>query len=311
MLVNNRWFAIVVPAFVGLGLVALSITVFRHYDLGLMIGTPLVVSFLSAFCTSFKQTVTYYRALTDSVLSILVLAGLILVSALDGLICILMALPIAFVQALIGAALGRWIGSVGNSKLATILPVMSIVLVPGMLTVEHVTMQPEVKRKVVTTVLVNAPIQRVWNSVVAFPRIAQPPSGILSLGIAYPLESYIKGTGVGAIRHCVFTTGSFIEPITHWQAPSLLAFDVTKSPPPMREISIYGNIDPPHLRDFMDSHHGQFRLFERDGHVVLEGTTWYTHRLSPQWYWGPISDHIIYRIHERVLNHIKANCEGA
>jgi hypothetical protein len=60
----------------------------------------------------------------------------------------------------------------------------------------------------------------------------------------------------------------------------------------------------------MVSHHGQFQLTERDGQVVLEGTTWYTHTLAPQWYWGPISDFLIHRIHERVLEQIKRTSEG-
>ena len=29
-----------------------------------------------------------------------------------------------------------------------------------------------------------------------------------------------------------------------------------------------------------------------------------------EWYWGPISDYMIHRIHERVLNHIKRTVEG-
>ena len=44
--------------------------------------------------------------------------------------------------------------------------------------------------------------------------------------------------------------------------------------------------------------------------TLLEGITWFTHTLSPQWYWGPISDYMIHRIHERVLNHIKRTVEG-
>ena len=56
---------------------------------------------------------------------------------------------------------------------------------------------------------------------------------------------------------------------------------------------------------------GSSALFERDGQVVLEGTTWYTHTLSPQWYWSPISNYMIHQIHERVLNHIKRVSEGA
>ncbi|MEZ6014545.1 MAG: hypothetical protein R3F49_05485 [Planctomycetota bacterium] len=46
------------------------------------------------------------------------------------------------------------------------------------------------------------------------------------------------------------------------------------------------------------------------GRVLLEGTTWYTHDLTPAWYWGPISDRLIHRIHRRVLDHIATVAAG-
>jgi len=165
-------------------------------------------------------------------------------------------------------------------------------------------------RRVTTSVIVSAPIERVWDVVVAFPHISKPPEGIFRLGIAYPIEAHIEGSGVGAIRYCTFSTGNFVEPITRWEKPSLLAFNVISNPPPMNEFSPYGNIDPPHLHGYMISKHGQFSLTQRDGKVVLEGTTWYTHSLAPQWYWGPISDQIIHQIHARVLNHIREIAEA-
>lgn len=66
-------------------------------------------------------------------------------------------------------------------------------------------------------------------------------------GVVYPIEARIEGSGPGAVRYCTFNTGSFVEPITRWEEPSLRAFDVTENPPPIREISIWKEIDPPHL----------------------------------------------------------------
>ena len=245
-----------------------------------------------------------------AVLSLLCLGGLILVFALDGLICLLIALPLAMLLGSIGAALGLWLGSACRGGLPPALPLILVLMFPGLVAFDRTTQPPEPLRAVTTSVVVHAPLERVWQTVVAFPKISEPPTGIFRTGIAYPIEARIDGAGVGAIRHCVFSTGSFVEPITRWDAPNLLAFDVLSSPPPMRELSLYEHVEAPHLHGQMVSHRGQFRLFERDGQVVLEGTTWYTHTLSPQWYWGPISDYMIHQIHERVLNHIKRTTEG-
>jgi hypothetical protein len=310
-MINNRWFAILAPALLGLGFGALCINVFEFYGWSLFLGLPVVVSFLSAFCTSFGRRVSFGFAYGNSVLSLLCLGGFILIFAMDGLICLLMALPLALLLGLVGAVLGHGLGSASHGDYRSALPMLVVLLFPGLVAFDFATRSPEPLRCVTTSVLIRAPIQRVWQTVIAFPKISEPPGGIFRFGIAYPIEAHIDGTGVGAVRHCIFSTGSFVEPITQWEEPELLAFDVAKLPPPMKELSFYENVAAPHLHGHMVSHRGQFHLFERDGQVVLEGTTWYTHTLSPQWYWGPISDYVIHRIHARVLNHIKRSCEGS
>ena len=45
------------------------------------------------------------------------------------------------------------------------------------------------------------------------------------------MKARIEGEGVGAIRYCSFSTGDFVEPITAWEKPHRLAFDVVKNPP--------------------------------------------------------------------------------
>jgi hypothetical protein len=58
-------------------------------------------------------------------------------------------------------------------------------------------------------------------------------------------------------------------------------------------------------RFFLKSERGQFRLYEKDGATVVEGTTFYTHAIAPDFYWNLFSEEIIHQIHLRVLNHIK------
>lgn len=157
---------------------------------------------------------------------------------------------------------------------------------------------------VVSAVEINAPIEAVWKNVIEFPRIDKRPDGVLTLGFAYPVNARIEGTGVGAMRYCNFNTGSFVEPITVWDAPHMLAFDVREQPAPMTELTPYKHLHAAHL-EYIRSQKGQFRLFERDGKTIVEGTTFYTHDIAPDFYWNIFSDEIIHQIHLRVLNHIK------
>ena len=116
---------------------------------------------------------------------------------------------------------------------------------------------------------------------------------------------------MGAIRKCNFSTGTFVEPITTWDENHLLAFDVISQPPPMKELSPYKDINPPHLDNYLVSKKGQFLLSKLpDGKIRLEGTTWYYNKMWPEPYWRVWSDHIIHQIHLRVLNHIKSISEA-
>ena len=115
---------------------------------------------------------------------------------------------------------------------------------------------------------------------------------------------------MGAIRHCIFNTGEFIEPIEVWDEPHLLRFSVAQQPEPMEELSPYPRIKTPHLQGYLQSHEGELRITALPhGRTLLEGTTWYTDRIWPSEYWQFWSDLIIHHIHLRVLNHIKTLSE--
>ena len=129
--------------------------------------------------------------------------------------------------------------------------------------------------------------------------------------MAYPIRARIEGTGVGAVRHCEFSTGPFVEPIEVWDEPRLLRFAVTSCPSPMREWNPFFEIHPPHLDGFLVSKRGQFRLIELPGgRTRLEGTTWYRHGLWPASYWRLWSDPILHGIHAKVLDHVKSLAEA-
>ena len=126
------------------------------------------------------------------------------------------------------------------------------------------------------------------------------------------MRATISGRGVGAFRHCEFSTGPFVEPITTWDEPRRLAFDVVEQPHPMHELSPYRTLHPPHLDGFFRSRQGQFLLTPLpDGRTRLEGTTWYTQKLWPASYWQRWTDYLVHTIHRRVLNHIQAEAERA
>ena len=144
-----------------------------------------------------------------------------------------------------------------------------------------------------------------------FTELPRPHESVFALGIAYPMRARIDGEGVGATRRCEFSTGAFVEPITVWDPPRRLAFDVVSQPEPMHETSPYRHVYAPHLRDGLRARRGEFRLVALpSGRTRLEGRTWYQVEMAPQLYWGLYSDRLIHAIHGRVLAHVRALAEA-
>jgi hypothetical protein len=161
-------------------------------------------------------------------------------------------------------------------------------------------------REVVSMIEVDATPEEVWENVVSFSELPEPDHWLFETGIAYPLRARIEGEGVGAVRYCEFSTGAFVEPITRWEKPTRLSFDVEEQPIPMEEWSFYAEVHPPHLEQSFRSVRGEFRLIELpSGRTRLEGSTWYVLDMGPAPYWKLWSDEIVHRIHQRVLAHIK------
>jgi hypothetical protein len=306
------------------GLVALAITVpltvlavvlgaqvLQSYGFSLFVGAPFALGMFSVLLFGFSRPQPLGACLGVAMVAGALVGFAIIVIALEGIICLIMAAPIAFVLILLGALVGYaiqarpWL----NDQMATLLLAV-VILLPALMAAESANEPEPVVRAVHTAVVIDAPPDKVWPHVIAFPPLPEPDGWLFRTGIAYPQRAEIHGRGVGAVRQCVFSTGTFVEPIEVWDPPLRLGFRVSEQPEPMREWSPYA-IHPAHLDHYLQSHQGEFLLEGLpDGRTRLVGTTWYSNRMWPDPYWGLWSDYIIHRIHGRVLTHIKKLAEA-
>jgi len=293
-----------------LGATALGAQILRDYGWGLFVGVPFSMGFLAAIIHSAREERSLLQSQMVAFVAVTLTGVALLVVALEGVICLLMAAPLAFALAAIGALAGHAVQA-GRSRRPPQLYCVPLLAIPLMLGTENLRPGPAPLMKVVTTVDVDAPRDVVWRHVVSFSELPPPRELVFKLGVAYPVRAEIHGHGVGAVRHCNFSTGPFVEPIEVWDEPRLLGFSVTKNPEPLQEWTPYRTVHPPHLDGFLVSKRGQFLLTALpDGRTRVEGTTWYHHSMWPEDYWQLWSDKIIHSIHRRVLNHVKGLAEA-
>ena len=299
--------SIVLTTVIGLFFLLLGTKIIGSYGWSLFVALPFCLGLFSVLLYSYHAPRTLWTCFNVSLLPVGVLGVLLLAVAVEGLICILMAAPLA----LAFAALGGWAGYFIQANYwhakgsAAILSVMLLVM-PASFGAEGLMDLQRPTFAVRTSIDVSAPPEQVWQQVVAFAQIPPPKEMLFRAGVAYPIRAEISGHGPGAVRHCIFSTGAFVEPIEVWDEPRLLKFGVTSSPAPLNELTPYGHIEPRHLHGYFVSEEGQFLLTPLPGvGTRLEGTTWYRHSMWPAAYWHLWSDYIIHRIHLRVLNHIR------
>ena len=303
--VSEALLAAVVP---GVAMVAICALVLRSYVVTLFLGVPFLMGAVCAFVLNRHEPRPLGATLSTAALTVTVGGVALLLFGVEGLICVVMALMPALPLALAGAVVGRFIAL--RAPGTTLHAVIVVLALPGLAAVESAA-PPAPLREVTSVVEVDAPPEAVWRHVVTFREIPEPPAWFFRAGIAYPVRAVIDGEGGGALRRCEFSTGAFVEPITAWDAPRRLSFDVVAQPDPMRELSPYRAIRPPHLDGAFRARRGEFRLVALpDGRTRLEGSTWYTLELAPGDYWRLWADLLVHAIHARVLAHVKRLAEA-
>ena len=290
-------------------MLGLSVYGLGAYGVALFFATPFTMGAVSALIYNAAYQRSIWHTLGLALLGTVLTGSVVLLFAIEGVLCLVMAFPIAAVLSIVGALLA-WVISSSARTSGVRSPAAMLMLLPVFALGEAKLAEPTL-RHVTTTIEIDAPPEKVWPNVIGFSELPAPPAWVYRLGIAYPMRATIRGSGVGAVRHCEFSTGPFVEPITVWDEPRRLAFDVTSQPPSMTEWSPYQSVKAPHLEGYMVSKGGEFRLVPlAGGRTRLEGTTNYTLAIYPELYWVAYGEVLLHGIHTRVLEHIKVLSEG-
>jgi uncharacterized membrane protein YhaH (DUF805 family) len=293
--------------------VFLSAQWLETYGWGLFIVVPFFQGLVSVLIFGFHERRDLNSCLNVVGLSIVFTGFCLCAFALEGILCILMAAPLGLAVAGLGGLVGYFVQKRSYRYRDTLtLLLVSALLAPAAISAESASPLRPPLFKVTTTVEIHAPIGTVWNCIIQPSEVPPPKEWFFKAGIAYPIRSYIRGRGGGAVRYCDFSTGKLVEPVEVWEEKRRLLFSVKVNPVPMQEWTPYAHVNPPHLRNFLITRRGQYRLIPlQNGNTQLEATTWYEHRIWPAEYWRLWSDAIIHRIHERVMNQIKTQAEAS
>lgn len=289
--------------------VALSTLVFGLYGYALFLVSPGLIALIVGYLVNRRGRVGPRRTFEVILFAFLLGAAALMGFAFEGVVCLAMASPIIALAGLIGGGLGIALADMGRQGRGATLT--SVALIPLLVAGEAV-LPPRAAFDSAESVEVAAPPAAVWAAVVRMAPIAEPPAAPFRWGLAYPVSGQVLGSGVGAVRRSVFSTGAAYERVTRWEPQARLSFTVLSQPPAMRELSPYARVNAPH-----DS--GYFRTTDADvtlaplpgGRTRLTFASHHELDLEPALYWTPLAQWAVRVNTRRVLAHLRAQAEAA
>jgi uncharacterized membrane protein YhaH (DUF805 family) len=290
-----------------LATVAMGALVFGSYGYGMFVVSPIVIGAATGYLANRAGDIG--RVETSLLVACATsLGGVALVgAALEGIVCVLLAAPIGIAAAVVGGMLGRAVALA--SRRPPHQMILGLAVLPLAFGAES-AIPSTASFDTTETIAIHAPPEQVWRRIVQMDPIEEPPAFPFRLGIAYPLRAEIIGSGVGAARYGVFSTGTAVERVTEWVPERKLSFVVEKDVPGLRELSPYAHVHAPHVVGYFVTTRTSFELgLLPDGGTEIVEHTSHILKLDPIFYWLPLARWVVHLNNQRVLVHIKHRAE--
>ncbi len=278
---------------------------------GFIVFMPFALGFLAVFFAETKQA---QRLWTWFLLPWVPLAAALvamMLTVLEGLICVVMFAPIGLVLASIGGVLGglaaRFL-STRRSKGLTVacVAVLPFFMVPG----EGQVLYHLEMRGVENVVDIHAPVAVVWQNIERVPPIHKdelPPSWSRRIGFPDPIEATLSHEGVGGVREASFEGGVlFIETVDTWEPERRLAFSIRANRIPKETLDEHVTVGGP----YFDVLRGEYRL-EPLANGMTRVHLSSQHRISTDfnWYAHLWTDAVMADLQRNILSVIRQRCE--
>lgn len=286
--------------------VLLSAVTFGAYGWGLFVMTPFLVGITTGYLVNEQSDL----GAGSTMKLVIAAAGLgslaLVVLALEGIICIILAAPLAVPIVMLGGVVGRALAVARHSRRN---PLASVAVLPMVFMLEA-ALPPEAPIATQYEIEIGAPADHVWRALISSEPIALAPGLPALAGLAYPIRGTLTGEGLGAKRVGLFSTGEASEVVTQWNQNRVLAFRVQDEAPAMEEMSPYRRVHAPHVEGYFTTGETRFVLVPLEGNrTKLKIFSEHRLRLDPLPYWEPIARLAIHDNVSRVLADIKAKSE--
>jgi hypothetical protein len=270
----------------------------------------LIIGLLAVYPVERSAAQPIWRWFLLPILPIIMACCISLIFRIEGLICMVFALPGALLCSIAGGVLGGVFARVLRVRQKTVacLAFLPFILAP----LETLINPPVQTREVKTKIEIHAPASIVWRNIVRVEPIKSDElkdSWAEWIGFPRPVEATLSHEGVGGVRHASFERGlMFLETVNEWQPQKELAFSIRAdtSHIPSTTLDEHVTIGGRYF-DVLDGRYSLEAI--RDGTIVLHLSS--RQRLSTDFngYAGLWTDAVMRTLQDSILGVIKARCE--
>lgn len=191
-----------------------------------LVVTPFSLGALAVFMAARRGRTSIRRDAAVAAKAMLLFLVTMFITLLEGLICIVLVLPVFVAAAVLGGVLAGWLHRRTLDSKGT---VSAFVLLPLLLGPVEAALPPSQSEQTVTTTIhIDAPPEIVFDQLADVRHIAPEELGfafVHLIGLPKPIEADMQGTGVGAVRVSRWEKNvRFEEVITQWQRPTAMHY---------------------------------------------------------------------------------------
>lgn len=299
-------FIAILSVFVSMCLVILYDT---EYGFMLFIGVPLSIGFTAGFIMK-NPTKSIFHIFNKVLLIFIVITLLLILCKVEGGICIIMIAVPLYILLLFSYALGHIIRVHYSITQKPFL--FSLILINPFFAGIDLSMKDGFTQHIEDKLTINADTSIVWNVLTQPVQYAEPTNFFFKYGVNYPKNMQVTAANDSLYLVCNLRNGDAALKITSLKEDTLLRFEPQQNILPIKELTVYKNINTPHSHDaYFKINYGEFMIKQLgENKTELYASTELTHHLRPYFYWNLWNRYIIHHMHKNVLQTIKQRVEA-
>lgn len=247
-----------------------------------------------------KSTIKAF-SLWGLIISLAIFFILLLAGNLEGMVCILMALPLVIIAIALGAILKYFIKKYRNTDQqdqlikSSILPFCLFLAFAFIETA--LTKNEQFVMEVKSEIILPYSTMEVYETIKSVDTLDAEQPFLMKLDLPIPQKCVLEEEKVGGIRTCYFQNGQIVEEITALEKGKILKMDVI-------DYQLTG-------RKWLGFKEAIY-LFEKvaNGQTKMTRITTYTSELYPRFYWAPLEKIGIQQEHEYVFCNLKKDLQN-